>query len=308
MMAATRKSKPQSAHAISTHSLTKRYGKHRGIDRLNLDVAHGEVFGFLGPNGSGKSTTINLLMGFRRPTSGSATVLGHPVGPDAVVIRRRVGYMPGELALYERMHAHELLEYFGRLRGEVDQQGIRTLADRFGLDLSRQIGELSKGNKQKVALVAAWMNQPELLILDEPTSGLDPLMQQEFMALVRESTRAGATVFLSSHDLAEVEHLCDRAAIIKEGRLLAVERISDLHQKGGRRVEAVFTKTPPASILTKIPGVFDRTLDRRRLTATVHGPIDPVIKALAKHRLESLEIEHASLEQLFFQEYHEESA
>lgn len=291
------------APAIRTKKLTKRYGRQRGIERLDLTVQRSEIFGFLGPNGAGKSTTINLLMGFRSPTSGSATVLEKRIGPAAVELRRRIGYMPGELSLYERMRTHDLLEYFGRLRGGADQAGIRRLADRFDLDLSRRIGELSKGNKQKVALVAAWMNSPELLILDEPTSGLDPLMQQEFAALVRESKRGGATVFLSSHDLAEVEHLCDRAAIVGDGKLLAVERIRDLHRRGGRRLEVTFVTAPPATALSRVPGVTDLRLERRRLTATVQGPIDPVIKALAKYRVESLEVEHASLEHLFFKEY-----
>ena len=298
--------KTKTQPVIRTRGLTKYYGKIRGIEQLDLSVERGEVFGFLGPNGAGKSTTINLLMGFRKPTGGTAKVLGKPIGPDATALRGRIGYMPGELSLYGNMRARDLLNYFGKLRGGVDQQYVKQLADRFGLDTSRKIKELSKGNKQKVALVQAWMHKPDLLILDEPTSGLDPLVQQEFHELVKASAKQGTTVFLSSHVLSEVEHICDRAAIIKEGRLVALERIAALHRKALRHVEVTFAKKPPQNVLATVPGVSQRRLDKRTLRCRVHGPISPLIKALTRHKLENVIIEPASLEELFFEEYGEE--
>lgn len=281
--------------AIKTSKLTKRYGKVRGIERLDLTVERGEVFGFLGPNGAGKSTTINLLMGFRRPTSGTVKVLGQAAGPEQVDVRRRIGYMPGELALYESMKGRDLLEYYGNLRGNFDATYVAELAERLGLDLTRRIKALSKGNKQKVALVAAFMNRPELLVLDEPTSGLDPIVQQEFHQLVREVRKTGATVFLSSHVLSEVEHICDRAAIIKEGRLVALERISSLRERASRQVEIRFVGPVPKT-LAAVANVSDVRVEQGIAHCRVHGAVDPLIKFLARHRVKSLVVEHASLE------------
>ena len=291
--------------AIRTRGLTKYYGKTRGIEKLDLAVERGEVFGFLGPNGAGKSTTINLLMGFRRPTAGTARVLGIPAGPDAVTVRRRIGYMPGELALYENMRVRDFLAYCGNLRGGVDKDYVNELAERFTLDTSKKIKDLSKGNKQKVALVQAWMHRPDLLILDEPTSGLDPIVQQEFHELVHESRKRGVTVFLSSHVLSEVEHICDRAAIIKEGRLVALEKLASLRKRALRHIEVVFAKRPPKHVLASLAGVSKRRLDGRTLRCNIHGPMDPLVRALGRHRVENLVIEPASLEELFFEEYDE---
>ncbi|MDP4000029.1 MAG: ABC transporter ATP-binding protein [bacterium] len=305
----------QKRPAIKTQGLTKYYGQTRGIEDLDLSVEQGEIFGFLGPNGAGKSTTINLLMGFRNPSDGKALVLGKPIGPGAVELRRQIGFMPGELSLYGDMKAHALLDYFADLRGGPAKNGetgsvedgyIHELAERFRLDLGKKVKNLSKGNKQKVALVAAWMHKPDLLILDEPTSGLDPIVQEEFHDLVHEAKRRGATVFLSSHVLSEAEHLCERVGVVKEGRLIAVERIADLHARGIRHVEVQFATKPWKDMLDRVEGIRNVRVDGKTMRFTVHGSIDKVIKLLARHRIVNLSSEPASLEEFFFDEYGEE--
>ncbi|MDP6668151.1 MAG: ABC transporter ATP-binding protein, partial [Dehalococcoidia bacterium] len=208
--------------AVATTGLTKFYGVHRGITDVNLAIREGEVFGLLGPNGAGKTTCIRLFLDFIHPTSGSATVLGLDSRADSVRIRRHVGYLPGEFVTYEKLTVLDLLEYFANLRnGDLGKAHL--LAERFALDLTRKIGELSRGNRQKLGLVQAFMSDPRLLILDEPSTGLDPLLQQEFHALVREEVEAGKTFFISSHVLSEVEIICDRVGIIREGSLVTVE-------------------------------------------------------------------------------------
>ena len=216
---------------VLTEDLTKFYGKHLGLDGLDLEVRPGEVFGFIGPNGAGKTTTIRLLVDLIRPTRGRLRVLGQDPRSGGATLRRRLSYLPGELPLDGRQSARELLTFLGNLRGGVAQKQIDRLAERLQLDLSRPIRGLSKGNKQKVGLVQAFMGDPELLILDEPSSGLDPLLQQEFLAMVREVRASGRTVFMSSHVLAEVEHVADRVGILRAGRLVAVEDIEVLRQR-----------------------------------------------------------------------------
>lgn len=288
---------------ISTKNLTKYYGKQRGIEGLTLDVHRGEVFGFLGPNGAGKTTTINLLMGFRRPTRGHATIFNQQTGPTQPELHRRIGFMPGELSLYEKLTAQELFTYLGNLRGGLSQSYLKSLIERFGLDAHRKIKQLSKGNKQKVGLIQALMHKPDILILDEPTSGLDPLMQREFYKLVTELKRQKKTVFLSSHVMSEVEKICDRVGIVRDGRLITTERIVSLHERSLRHLEIHFEGRPTKAILQKIPGVKDIHIDGRIMTCTVHGSMDRVVKALAKHKVRNLISEHASLEELFFEEF-----
>ena len=207
---------------LRTEQLTKWYGKSRGILDVDLAVEQGEVFGFLGPNGAGKTTTIRVLLDLIRPTSGTARVFGIESAADPVAIHRRIGYVPGEFALYDRLTGGQTLEYFANLRGGVDHAYQQRLVERFELDPSRRFREYSKGNKQKVGVIIALQHRPELLILDEPTSGLDPLVQATFFETLRESVRDGATVFLSSHILSEVEKNCERVAIIRDGRLVSV--------------------------------------------------------------------------------------
>ncbi len=220
--------------AIHTSGLTKYYGKKRGIEDLDLDVQEGEVFGFLGPNGAGKSTTIRTLLDEIRPTAGTATILGLATHRDAVAIRRHIGYIPGDLALYPNFTGRDTLEYFANMRGGVDWSYVGELAERLDSDLSRKVGDLSTGNRQKIGVIQAFMNRPDLLIMDEPTSGLDPLMQREFQGMVSEVTAEGRTVFLSSHTLSEVQRVADRVGIIRDGFLITVESVADLRSKAMR--------------------------------------------------------------------------
>jgi len=216
--------------AIRTSSLTKDYGRGRGLFELDLQVAQQEVFGYLGPNGAGKTTTIRVLMGLIRPTAGSAYIFGLDCVRDAVDVKRKVGYLPGDVPQFGSLRGSEVVAYLGGMRGGVDRKVVRALSERFDLDLGRRFREYSSGNKQKLAIVLAFMHRPDLLILDEPTSGLDPLNQQEFYALLRETREAGATIFLSSHVLSEVEHVCDRVGILRAGRLVKVADLEELRR------------------------------------------------------------------------------
>jgi ABC-2 type transport system ATP-binding protein len=227
--------------AIRTTGLSKDYGSHRGLFDLELQVAPQEVFGYLGPNGSGKTTTIRLLMGMIRPTAGSAYVFGLDCIRESVEVKRRVGYLPGDVPQFGGLRGGEVVAYFGGMRGGLDQRVVRRLAERFDLDLSRRFREYSSGNKQKLAILLAFMHRPDLLILDEPTSGLDPLNQQEFYALLREARDDGATVFLSSHVLSEVQRVCDRVGIVRAGTLVRVAQLDELRDAhGDSSLEDVF--------------------------------------------------------------------
>jgi ABC-2 type transport system ATP-binding protein len=227
--------------AIRTSRLTKDYGAHRGLFDLDLHVSPQEVFGYLGPNGSGKTTTIRLLMGMIRPTAGSAYIFGLDCVRESVGVKRKVGYLPGDIPQFGSLRGGEIVAYLGGMRGGVDPAAVRKLAERFDLDLSRRFREYSSGNKQKLAILLAFMHRPELLILDEPTSGLDPLNQQEFYALLREARDDGATVFLSSHVLSEVERVCDRVGIVRAGTLVRVAQLDDLRRDGSEAsLEQIF--------------------------------------------------------------------
>ena len=244
---------------IQTEKLTKSYGEHRGIIDVDLSVEQGEVFGFLGPNGAGKTTAIRTILDLIRPTSGKAFVFGIESSVDPVAIHRRIGYLPGEFALYDRLTGLQTLTYFANLRGGVDQAYQQSLIERFDLDPTRRFKEYSKGNKQKVGLVAALQHKPDLLLLDEPTSGLDPLVQQTFSAVVRETVADGRTVFLSSHVLSEVEKTCDRVAIIRDGQLVKVDRVDALRDLAHHQVELRFAGPVPTSAFEHITGVSDVT-------------------------------------------------
>ena len=227
--------------AIRTTGLTKDYGSHRGLFELELQVAPQEVFGYLGPNGAGKTTTIRLLMGMIRPTAGSAYIFGLDCIRESVEVKRRVGYLPGDVPQFGSLRGSEVVAYLGGMRGGVDRGNVRRLAERFELDLSRRFREYSSGNRQKLAILLAFMHRPELLILDEPTSGLDPLNQQEFYSLLREARDDGATVFLSSHVLSEVQRICDRVGIIRSGSLVRVAPLDELRDAhGDSSLEDVF--------------------------------------------------------------------
>jgi ABC-2 type transport system ATP-binding protein len=288
---------------IQTDKLTKSYGEHRGIVDVELAVNQGEVFGFLGPNGAGKTTAIRTILDLIRPTSGKAFVFGIESTVDPVAIHRRIGYLPGEFSLYDRLTGSQTLTYFANLRGGVDAAYQASLIERFDLDPSRRFKELSKGNKQKVGLVAALQHKPELLLLDEPTSGLDPLVQQTFSAVIRETVADGRTVFLSSHVLSEVEKTCDRVAIIRDGRLVKVDRVDALRDLAHHQVELRFAGPVPAEAFEKIEGVSDVSAEDHVLRLRVTGPISPVVQVAARYELLDFVSREPSLEETFLAEY-----
>ena len=294
--------------AIETDRLTKRYGTARGVEDLTLSVDRGEVFGFLGPNGAGKTTTIRTLLDLLHPTSGRARIFGLDSHRESRAIRARVGNLPGEFAYDEALTGLDVVRSFARLRGVAQLGGAEALAVRFDADLRRPLHELSRGNRQKVGLIQALFHDPDLLILDEPTTGLDPLMQEEFLTVVREQRDRGATVFLSSHDLAEVERVCDRVAIIRDGRLVTVADVAQLRGRAARDVTARFAQPVPASAFTGLPGVAEVSLDRTTLRAHVSGDIDPLVRELAAHHVLELEITRPTLEELFLTYYEHEHA
>ena len=290
--------------AIETHKLTKWYGhKSRGVIDVDLVVETGQIFGFLGPNGAGKSTTIRVLLDLIRPTSGTAQVLGLDIHRDRLAIDRRVSYVPGELSLYSDLTGRQLLTYLGNLQGRVDDVYREKLIERLDLDPGKRIKSLSRGNKQKVGLIAAFMIRPELLILDEPTAGLDPFIQLEFEHLCEEARVEGRTVFISSHQLPEVEHLCDRVGIIREGRLLAVESIAALKERALRRLEIDFGGPVQADAFANLPGVRDLTIDGGILKCTVMGSLDALVKAAARFEVRNLRSIDTSLEEIFLAYY-----
>jgi ABC-2 type transport system ATP-binding protein len=288
---------------IETEKLTKFYGPHRGIVDVDLTVNEGEIFGFLGPNGAGKTTTIRVLLDLIRPTSGRALVFGIESSADPVAIHRRLGYIPGEFTLYDRLTGGQTIEFFANLRGGVDPAYQADLISRFDLDPSRRFKEYSKGNKQKVGLIVALQHRPELLVLDEPTSGLDPLVQQTFFELLREASTDGRTVFLSSHILSEVEKTCDRVAIIRDGRIVRLDRVEALRDLAHHQVELRFTGPVPASEFESLPGVSDVVADEHVLRLRVSGPITPVVRAAARYELADFVSREPSLEETFLAEY-----
>lgn len=290
--------------ALLTEDLTKFYGQRRGIEGLSLEVSAGEVMGFLGPNGAGKTTTIRLLLDFLRPTRGHATVLGLDPRRDRAALHRQIGYLPGELAFPGRDKAEDLLRFFAESRGGVAWSQVTELAQRLDLDLSRSVRTMSKGNKQKVGLVQAFMHQPALLILDEPTSGLDPLMQQEFLAMVRDASVAGQTIFMSSHVLAEVQQAADRVAIVRDGQLAAVERVESLGKRAVRAVEIHFDDPVDPAEFSVLPGVSDVVVSGPVLKCTVDGRIDPLIKAAARHQVVDMLSAEPDLEETFLSFYY----
>ncbi|HET7421634.1 MAG TPA: ABC transporter ATP-binding protein [Candidatus Dormibacteraeota bacterium] len=286
--------------AIECRGATKGYGPGRGVFDLDLEVRRGEVFGFIGPNGAGKTTTIRLLMDLVRPDRGSIRVLGLDAHRDSLAIKRRVGYLPGELAQFPGVRASYIIGLLAGLRGGVKAETIAALASRFDLDLRRKYDELSHGNKQKVGLIQAFMHQPEVLILDEPTLGLDPLMQREFRTLVRERAAAGSTVFLSSHVLSEVEQICDRVALISAGRLVEMGSLNDLRAVRAHRVEARFAGELRADDVASLPGVSDAAVDDHHFTCTVQGPIAPLLHRLEEAGVVELDSHEMTLEEVFF--------
>jgi ABC-2 type transport system ATP-binding protein len=292
--------------AIRTDHLTKRYGRRRGLDGLDLVVRTGEVFGYLGPNGAGKTTTIRLLLDLIRPSDGTAQVLGLDPRRNGVALRRRLGYLPGDFTVDVRQPVRELLAYLGNLRGGVPRCRIEALAARLDLDLDARIRSLSRGNRQKVGLVQAFMHEPELLILDEPTTGLDPLVQQRFLAMVAEAKAAGQTVFMSSHVLSEVQQSADRVGIVRAGRLVAVEEVETLRARAVRRIEIRFDGPVPADAFSGLLGVSDLMVEGAVVRCRLGGPADPLLKAAARFTAVSLLAEEPDLQELFLAHYSED--
>jgi len=289
---------------IETEMLTKRYGAKRGIEDVTVAVEAGEVFGFLGPNGAGKTTAIRTLLDLLHPTSGRARIFGLDSHRDSVRIRGRLGNLPGDFGYGRQSTGREALRLLARLRG-VDGLGRGPeLAKRFHADLDRPLGQLSRGNRQKIGLILATFHSPELLILDEPTSGLDPLMQEEFLTLVGEERRRGCTVLLSSHELDEVERVCDRVGIVRDGRLIAVERIHEL--LGRARRTATLELAEPSDLvgeLRTLPGVTDLEAADGKVSFKVAGDLDPVLRAIAKRHVTDMELTHPTLEEVFLTYY-----
>ncbi len=291
--------------ALETDRLTKLYGRERGIAGLTMAVEDGEIFGFLGPNGAGKTTTIRTLLDLLHPTSGSARILGLDSRRDSVAIRARLGNLPGEFGFGKHASGREALSVLARLRGVENLAHAEMLARRLRADLDRPLGALSRGNRQKIGLILAMFHRPEMLIFDEPTSGLDPLMQEEFLALVREERERGCTVFLSSHELDEVERVCDRVAMIREGELVAIERVADLLSRTQRRVSVQFEQEIDLDELRANAGVRELHADGVRVTFMVTGELDPIIKAISRHHVVDLELAHLTLEEVFLTYYDE---
>jgi ABC-2 type transport system ATP-binding protein len=291
--------------AVRMEGLTRYYGRRRGIEDLDLDVHQGEIFGFLGPNGAGKTTTLRLLLDLIRPSRGKAVVLGLDVRRHGIRVRRRTGYLPGEFGLYENLSGGRFLAFMGRLRGRTDLSYARGLAGRFQADLARPIRDLSHGNKQKLALIQALMHRPPILILDEPTLGLDPLLQQEFYGLLQKVREDGSTVLLSSHNLTEVERMCDRVASIRNGRLVAVDDIAGLRREALRIVQLRTARAIKASAFERLPSLNHVRVDGKVLCCTVRGALGELVTAAAHFGIEDMFSREPSLEEFFLSRYGE---
>jgi ABC-2 type transport system ATP-binding protein len=295
------------SNAIVCEALTKDYGRKRALDRLDLEVRVGEIFGYLGSNGAGKTTTIRCLLDLIRPTAGRATVCGLDSHHDSVEVRRRIGYLPGDLRLYPHLTARQLLGYLGRLRAGVPGQRVEELARRLECDLGQRCGAMSHGQRQKIGVIQALMHDPEVLVLDEPTAALDPLMQRTVHDLIRESRDRGATVFMSSHDLPEVTHLCDRAGILRRGKLVAVQDVNELAQQGRRVLSIQFLEPVEANVFERLPGVSHVISTDHTLTLTVAGDLDAVVKAAARFHVHDLHSAEVDLDEVFRDYYRAET-
>ncbi len=290
--------------AIETEGLTKHYGEVRALEDLSLEVKMGEVFGFLGPNGAGKTTTIRTMLDLIRPTAGRATILGFDSHDDAVEIRRHVGYLPSDLAMYDNLTGRDMITYFANLRDGVDEGYVDELTIRLQADLGKKIGDLSSGNRQKVGLILAFMSKPDVLIMDEPSAGLDPLMQREFQTMMREVAAEGRCVFLSSHTLSEVQRVADRVGIIRSGHLVDVEFVDDLRSKAMRRVHLRFAGAIDGARFETVAGVRDLTVDGGRASMSFDGHMGELLSvATQQGALVDVSTEEANLEEIFLEYY-----
>lgn len=290
--------------AIQTKGLSKDYGQGHGLFELDLTVHRGEICGFLGPNGAGKSTTMRLLLDLISPTSGSARLMDLDAHDASLEVRRRVGFLPGDFALYPKLTGGAVLDYLAHVRGGVDRRVRDQLAERFDAQLDRPVHQLSTGNRQKVGLIQAFMHEPELLILDEPIAGLDPLVQQSFHALLGEVASQGRTVFLSSHTLSEVERVADRVAILREGRLVAMDTLESLRAVAVRRLEIEFAGArPEPAQLEALPDVREAVLHDTHMVVAFEGSADALVKAIAPYEVLSIRSQDDELESIFLQYY-----
>lgn len=293
---------------LMLHGLTKRFGYKLAVDNVSLELREGEVFGFLGPNGAGKSTTIRSVMDFLRPTDGWVKLLGGQSFKERTALHDRVGYLAGDIALYETMTGRKLLKFLAQTGRRVDWRYVDELAGRFEAALDRPIRQLSKGNRQKIGLIQAFMHRPKLLILDEPTSGLDPLMKQVFYDLVREVSGQGSTVFVSSHDLAEVQKICHRAGFIRDGKLIAIEPIATMKHLATHRYIVTFAKKPSLAAARKVPSITDVQHRGDEYEFTVKGDVTDFVSFIAEYKPKLLRESELELEELFMRYYEGEEA
>jgi ABC-2 type transport system ATP-binding protein len=291
--------------AIEISGLGKRYGHSDkfALNKVSIKVMPGEVYGFLGPNGAGKSTTIRLLMNFIQPTSGSAQILGMDVVRQSVDIKRRVGYLSGDIALYSKMTGRQFLDYMGELQPPQNLKYVNALAERFQANLNVKIRDLSKGNRQKIGLLQAFMHKPKVLILDEPTSGLDPLMQEQFFELLKESTKAGGCVFVSSHNLSEVQKMCGRIGFIREGELIMEQALDEVAELAARTFDITFSGPAPKAELKAIAASQVKPVSTNQVTISLRGNLSPLFKVLARHNVAAINQREVNLEEEFLSFY-----
>ncbi|PRZ44051.1 ABC-2 type transport system ATP-binding protein [Antricoccus suffuscus] len=293
---------------VVAEKISRSFGGHLGIDQVSLEIAQGEVFGFLGPNGAGKSTTIRILLGLYRRDAGRVEVFGLDPARHAPEVHRLTGYLPGELALYSRLSGRQHLQRVAGARGQTDTAYRDELVERFGVELDRPVRTLSKGNRQKIGIVLAFMHRPDLLILDEPTSGLDPLLQGEFARLVRETADDGRTVFLSSHELDEVQRLADRVAIIREGNIAVTDTVQALRRAAPRTIELRFDRSVDPAQFAALEGVRVTNNDSDQLTLSVTGAVAPVLALAAQLDALDISARRADLDELFLTYYRDQPA
>jgi ABC-2 type transport system ATP-binding protein len=289
--------------AIETRALAKRFGRRYALNGIDLSIAPGQVFGYLGPNGAGKTTTIRLLAGLSRPTAGLARVLGMDVVRERDLVQARLGYLPGNFVGYRDLSGEQYLRFLAHLRGGLDWNVAESMAKRLDLDLGRRLGVLSHGNRQKVGIIQALMHRPELVILDEPTTGLDPIIQREFVGMLRDFRDAGGTVFLSSHILSEVEAIADHVGIIRAGTLVVVESVEVLKRRALRRMDLTFAGEPPRALLSTIGGVREVTVTGATAHLTVEGSTAELLAAAAPHGIDQIVTHEPDLEEIFLSYY-----
>lgn len=303
-----KKTKVASNNAVPSVKLDKLSKRYPGVDRfslknVSLQLYPGEVYGFLGPNGAGKSTAIRTLMGFIKPTSGSATINGFDIDTQSLQVRQSVGFLSGDLALYPKMTGRQYISYLSELQGSCDKQYIQTLAKRLQASLDRPLGELSRGNRQKIGIIQAFMHKPSILILDEPTSGLDPLVQETFFELIREAKQRQATIFMSSHVLSEVQKICDKVGIIREGELIAEKNISEMANDATQTFDIVFIEKAPLASLKKINGLKIVSHNDKQIRVHINGKLSNLFAVLAKHEVRSIDAHNLDLEEAFIHFY-----